>query len=54
VFHSVLIRNLGGPSENDQLLGRLALDTLKQALKVVMHEADLPSPYVVHPWCYQQ
>lgn len=40
VFHSVLTRNLGGPFEKDKLLWTVALDTLKQALKVVMHAAS--------------
>ena len=41
VFHSVLTRNLGGPSDNDKLLWTVALDTLKEALKVVMRARPL-------------
>ncbi len=40
VFHNVLIRNLGGPSDNDKLLGKVALDTLNQALKVSVHDCS--------------
>ena len=61
VFHSVLTRNLGGPSENDKLLWTVALDTLKLALKVqcvqvnrVDSSAFIRTPCVVNACVYDR
>lgn len=35
VYHSVLTRNLGGPFEDDKVLAKTALTTLRQALKAL-------------------